>query len=148
MTLFVPRSLSKHLIDDLKILTKEVIVISKPQKLFKNFYSTGLLGKEMPEQSLIIDGAMPMLIMGCGHFGVENIAKKASLWLHKKIKSCIGGFHLMKKSQEEIKASIITLKTMGIVQVCPTHCSGDLSIAMFQKYFKNGYIQGGVGAKI
>ena len=57
LTLFVPESLSKHLIKDLRLLAKEVIVITdKPQRLFENLYSTGILGEEVPEQSLIIDG--------------------------------------------------------------------------------------------
>jgi len=76
ITLFIPASLSKHLISDLKLLVKKVVVcIKKPQYLFDNLYTTGLLGDDTPEQSLIIDTKKPTLITGCGHFGIEKIKK-------------------------------------------------------------------------
>ncbi|MCD6190310.1 MAG: MBL fold metallo-hydrolase, partial [Sulfurimonas sp.] len=86
ITLFVPSSLSKFLIKDLKSLAKEVIVCTKkPQHLFGNLYTTGLLGDEMPEQSLIIDEEETKIVTGCGHFGIENITNVAKDTIGKNI---------------------------------------------------------------
>ena len=86
ITLFIPSSLSKHLIKDLKTLAKEVIICTKrPQHLFDTLYTTGLLGDEMPEQSLIIKEDETKVITGCGHFGIQNIVKIAANVINKKI---------------------------------------------------------------
>ena len=149
ITLFVPESLSKHLIKDLSTLAKEVIVITeKPQRLFDTLYTTGLLGEEMPEQSLIIDGEKPTLITGCGHFGISNIVNAASRIIAKKIHLAVGGFHLMHSEEKEIADTILSLRKSGVEFVCPTHCTGDKAIMMFAQSFGDHYIQGGIGAKI
>ena len=149
MTLFVPESLSKHLINDLRQLAKEVVVITKlPQRLFDNLYTTGLLGDEMPEQSLVIDGEKPIVITGCGHFGIENIVNRASQIIGKKIYLAIGGFHLMYSDEEEILETISSLKKEGIEFVSPTHCTGDQAITLFSQSFGDHSIRGGIGARI
>ncbi len=148
ITLFVPSSLSKHLLKDLKSLAKEVIVCGeKPQKLFANLYTTGLLGEDMPEQSLIVDESVSKVITGCGHYGIENITKVASQVINKKIDYAIGGFHLMNSDKESIEETITQLKELGVTKVLPTHCSGDLAIKMFQESFQTDCQQGGIGKK-
>jgi 7,8-dihydropterin-6-yl-methyl-4-(beta-D-ribofuranosyl)aminobenzene 5'-phosphate synthase len=149
ITMFVPNSLSKHLIDDLKSQVKEVVIIDKkPQRLYDNLYTTGLLGEEMPEQSLIIEDEQLNIITGCGHYGAQNIAEFASKMLNKKIKLILGGFHLLRSNEAKINKTIEALKKVGTVYACPTHCSGDLAKELFKKSFKNGYIEGGAGKEI
>ena len=149
VTLFVPSSLSKFLIQDLKTLAKELIICTKkPQHLFGNLYTTGLLGEEMPEQSLIIKEEQTKVITGCGHFGVENITKIAKEFINVNIDFVIGGFHLMRSSEKEVTASIKSLKILGVTKVLPTHCTGDKAIKLYKESFKNNYISGGIGTKI
>ena len=145
MSLFLPDSLSKLYVRDLKKLSREVKVISTPQKLFGKFYSTGVM---MPvgEQSLIIDeGDFLIVITGCAHPGVVNIVKEAINLLKKPVLYVLGGFHLMRSSELEIAEVIKELKNLKVEYVTPTHCSGDLAIEMFKDVYKDGYIPGGVG---
>ena len=136
LTLFVPSSLSKHLIKDLKTLVKEVIVCTKkPQKLFANLYTTGVLGDETPEQSLIIDKEESRLITGCGHYGIENITKVAREVIGRDIQCVVGGFHLLRSSDAKIVQTIEALKGMGVKCARATHCSGDRAIELFTKNF-------------
>jgi len=136
LTLFVPSSLSKHLIKDLKTLVKEVIVCTKkPQKLFANLYTTGVLGDETPEQSLIIDKEESRLITGCGHYGIENITKVAREVIGRDIECVVGGFHLLRSSDTKIVQTIEALKSMGVKCARATHCSGDRAIELFTKSF-------------
>ena len=145
ITLFIPSSLSKHLIKDLKTLAKEVIICTKkPQHLFDKLYTTGLLGKEMPEQSLIIKDDETKVITGCGHFGIQNIVNLACGVIDKKIDFAIGGFHLLRSTDEEILDSINSLKKLGVTKVMPTHCSGDKAIKMYKENFKENYFVGGI----
>jgi 7,8-dihydropterin-6-yl-methyl-4-(beta-D-ribofuranosyl)aminobenzene 5'-phosphate synthase len=149
MTLFVPISLSKHLINDLQTLVKEVIICTKkPQKLFEGLYTTGLLGEAMPEQSLIIDDKETKVITGCGHFGIENITRVASKVIAKKIDFTIGGFHLLRSSEAEIQESINALKNLGVKKVLPTHCTGEKAIQMYKDAFGENCYAGGIGIKI
>lgn len=149
ITLFIPSSLSKHLIKDLKSLAKEVVICTKkPQKLFAKLYTTGLLGEEMPEQSLIVDEDETRVITGCGHFGVQNIVKVACEVIGKKIDFAIGGFHLLRSSEDEILDSIEGLKELGVSRVLPTHCTGDKAINIYKNSFGENCIQGGIGTKI
>jgi 7,8-dihydropterin-6-yl-methyl-4-(beta-D-ribofuranosyl)aminobenzene 5'-phosphate synthase len=149
LTLFVPQSLSKHLIRDLRALAKEVVVIGeKPQKLFGPLYTTGLLGEEVPEHSLIIKSEKAVLITGCGHFGIANIVRHASEIIEKPIYLAVGGFHMMYSDKKEIEETIKELEKNGVSYVSPTHCSGDRAIAMFAQHFGRHCIPGGIGADI
>lgn len=146
LIIFVPNTLSKHLIADLKTMTKEVVICDdKPKLLFDDIYTTGLIGKKMPEQSLILNDENPKVITGCGHSGIVKITQVASSIIDKKIDIAIGGFHLLDKNETEILNSIKKLKELGVKKVIPTHCTGDLAIELFKKHFKDNYIQGGVG---
>lgn len=147
LTIYAPKTLSKNHIRDLKTLTKEVIVIGRePMHLFGELYSTGLLGEKDPEHSLIIgDTSSPMLLTGCGHYGISNIAKTANKIIGRRVKATIGGFHLLNASREAIITQIDTLKSMGVEYVMPTHCTGDLAIELFSEEFGEGFIEGGIG---
>ena len=135
VTLFVPSSLSKHLIKDLQTLVKEVVVIGKkPQHLFGSLYSTGILGVDMPEQSLVIDDEKPFVISGCGHFGVENIVEIAQEIIKKQIYKVEGGFHLLHSSLEDILQTKKSLQELGVKELLPTHCSGVKAIEIFQDF--------------
>ena len=149
LTIFVPESFSKNMIADLRSQSREVIVCGRsPRQLTGKLYSTGLLGDNPPEHSLIIDGADPVLITGCGHYGIDRIAARAEKTLRKPIQTVIGGFHLAHKPTGRIETMIDTLETMGIQNVMPTHCTGDQAISMFRKAFGEGYHEGGIGSKI
>ena len=136
ITLFAPASLSKHLLHDLKSMVKELVVCTKkPMQLFDNLYTTGLLGSEMPEQSLIIDAQMPEVVTGCGHYGIENITKVAKDFLGKDIVRVAGGFHLLRSDDAKIQQTIEQLKAMGVLYANATHCTGDKVMQLFSREF-------------
>ena len=136
ITLFIPSSLSKHLIKDLKSMVKNVIICTKkPMKLFDNLYTTGLLGSEMPEQSLIIDAKEPIVLSGCGHFGIENITQVAKEFLKKDILHIKGGFHLLNSDELKIAETVNKLKTMGVIYSEATHCTGLKAMNIFSREF-------------
>jgi len=136
LTIYAPSTLSKNHIRDLKSLTKEVIVVGeKEMHLFGNLYSTGMLGNKDPEHSLIIADVDPMLITGCGHYGVSSIVQKAEEVIGREIREIVGGFHLLEKDTESILQEIDKLKSLGVTQAQPTHCSGALAMRLFAEAF-------------
>ena len=146
LILYLPDSLSQLYIRDLKTLSKEVKVINEyPRKLFDGFYTTGVM-HPVGEQSLVIDeGEFGIVVVGCSHPGITNIVKRAKEILNKPILYAIGGFHLMRSSEEEIIEVVKEMKSLGVEYVTPTHCTGDLAIEMFKDEYAENYIPGGVG---
>ena len=144
--LYVPDSLSKHLIRDLDAQSLGVTVIdSEPQKILPSTYTTGTMGN-IGEQSTIIDTDKGLIVItGCAHPGISHIAARAIEILRKPIYLLMGGFHLMYDNPEQINEVTETLDALGVQYVCPTHCSGDLAISMFREYFGERYFQGGTG---
>jgi 7,8-dihydropterin-6-yl-methyl-4-(beta-D-ribofuranosyl)aminobenzene 5'-phosphate synthase len=107
------------------------------------------MGDETYEQSLVIDTDKGLIVItGCAHGGIVEIAKKAQTMLGKKIALLIGGFHLMYKDEAGIKQAVDELLTMDIDFVCPTHCSGDMAIDRFKHAFAKRFIAGGAGKTV
>jgi len=147
ITLIIPNTLSKHLIKDLQTLVKNVIIIEERfTKLDLNLYSTGIMGDDMKEHSLVIEKNNKLYIVsGCSHAGIDNIEQKVIHNLNKKIEYIIGGFHMMYKSATEIQKIIKNLQTKYLTA---THCTGDIGIGMLKLRYKNRFINGGAGAII
>ena len=149
LTIFAPRSLSKNMIADMRTLSNEVIVCrGTPLPLAPDLYSTGVQGKYTPEHALVIDGASPMVLTGCGHYGIDRIVRRAGGILDKPIETVIGGFHLHDTPSEEIDEKITTLRATGTTRVMPTHCSGDEAIEQFKDAFGEGFFDGGIGSRL
>jgi len=146
ITLIIPNTLSKHLIKDLKNLVKHVIVIDSFTKISSNLYSTGIMGDDMKEHSLIIEKNNRLYIVsGCSHSGINNIEKRSIDILNKRVEYIIGGFHMMYKSPVEIQKIIKNLHTKYLTA---THCTGDIGVGMLKLRYKNRFINGGAGAII
>jgi 7,8-dihydropterin-6-yl-methyl-4-(beta-D-ribofuranosyl)aminobenzene 5'-phosphate synthase len=143
ITIFVPSSLSKHLIKDLKTLVKEVIIINdKFSEILPNVYTTGIM-PPIEEQSMAINTPNGLIIItGCGHAGIINIQNRIKENLNKEIYYILGGFHLLRSSNEEIEKVIQNLDTKFI---SPTHCTGEKAIKMIKTKFQQNFIKAGVG---
>lgn len=145
--IIAPSSLSKHLIKDLQSIVKSVLVVDENRHCISNdIYTTGMMGDEIQEQSLIIDSDAGLIIVtGCSHSGIVEIAKRAQAMLDKKIALLLGGFHLMHKDETQINSVINELNTMDIDYLCPTHCTGEMAIDRFRNTFTETFIAGGAG---
>ena len=147
--LVIPKSFSYRLIEDLKNLVKELIIVDKhPLQIDNGIYSTGTLG-EIGEESMIIDTEDGgVLVVGCSHPGIVNIIKRATMILNKNIVYVIGGFHLLDKNEEDLEKIVEEIKSLGVKYITPTHCSGERAIELFQKRFKERFLPGGVARVI
>jgi len=125
------------------------IGVEKPMHMYGPFFSTGDSFVKFREQGLVIKTDKGgVLITGCGHPGAVEMVKAAKEELGIEVHTLIGGLHLMQSSDKELEQLSITLKEMGIRKICPTHCTGEKSIAFFKKSYGAGYIQGGTGKEI
>jgi 7,8-dihydropterin-6-yl-methyl-4-(beta-D-ribofuranosyl)aminobenzene 5'-phosphate synthase len=123
--------------------------VNKPTHLYGPFYSTGDDFVAFREHGLVVKTAGGgILITGCGHPGVVRMVEVAEKELGIEIHTVIGGLHLLDKNADEKNQIATRLKELGIKQICPTHCTGDNSIAILKTSFGEDYIPGGTGREI
>ena len=120
---------------------------SGPTQIINGVWTTGPLGSDIKEQSLIIESERGLIIItGCAHPGVVNIIKKAKeMFPNENVYLVLGGFHLSGASDSELKKIINEFKKLGVQKVAPCHCSGDRCRELFKQEYKENFIENGVG---
>lgn len=87
------------------------------------------------EQSLVFETESGLVIFNsCSHGGADNIiCEIAQTFPEKKIRALIGGFHLFKRSDEEVRALAARIRKTGIEAIYTGHCTGDHALALLQE---------------
>jgi 7,8-dihydropterin-6-yl-methyl-4-(beta-D-ribofuranosyl)aminobenzene 5'-phosphate synthase len=148
LTLYLPASSLEKISRGLKPGVKTVGV-SGPLQLAAGIYSTGELGDAIREQALVLDTQEGLVVMtGCAHPGIDAIANRVSALFERKIHMLIGGFHLGRSSEAEIRNIIERLKTLGVGKVAPSHCTGKQAMRLFREAWGENFIESGAGAVI
>jgi 7,8-dihydropterin-6-yl-methyl-4-(beta-D-ribofuranosyl)aminobenzene 5'-phosphate synthase len=125
------------------------VAISAATKLFERAYSTGPMGRATKEQALVLDTPTGLVIMtGCAHPGIVDVVREAKSQREKEVRLLMGGFHLLRRSESRIRATIDALEALGVAQVAPSHCTGDRAIARFRKAWGEDFLDAGCGAVI
>lgn len=77
------------------------------------------------EQSLVLDTEKGLVIINsCSHGGAANIINEvAATFPDKHVYALVGGLHLFKKSEEEIREVSRLIKETGIDLICTGHCT-------------------------
>ena len=149
VTVYMPESFPASFRQEVKRLGAAIETVSGPQQLLDSVFSTGEMGGGIKEQALIVDTPRGLvMITGCAHPNVADMAEQAHAYLGKDIYLLMGGFHLGGKSNAEIQAIIKRLKLLGVRKVAPSHCTGDKAIRMFRNAWVDDFLEGGLGAVI
>ena len=134
---------------DVKAQGAKINEINEPLKICESVYSTGELGTEIKEQSLIVQTEKGLIIItGCAHPGIVRIVKTAKDLIKDDVLLVTGGFHLGGKSKDEIKNIISDFKKLGVRSVGPCHCTGDVAREIFMQEYQKNFINVGVGRVI
>jgi len=132
-----------------KILSEfgiEPLDVTEPLEICPGVWSTGELGRGIPEQSLVIvTDRGPVVVTGCAHPGIVEITEKAKDLAKSDPLLVMGGFHLGRASEEEIGRVISSLEGLGVKYVAPSHCTGEEAIDAFRKAYRERFIAGGAG---
>jgi len=123
--------------------------VSNSIQISENIYTTGELGIGIKEQSLIVDTNKGLVVVtGCAHPGVVNIANEAKNLLQKELYLVTGGFHLVGAADGELQTIVSQFRELGVKKVAPSHCSGDRCRELFAREYDEDYIKSGVGKVI
>ncbi len=124
-------------------------VVSTSEEIVPGITSTGEMGKEIVEQALIIStSAGPILITGCAHPGIVGIARVTTQIAKKPLSLVIGGFHLYKSKDDEIKNIVDAFRKLGVQQIGPCHCTGERAIVILREAFGPGGLEVMAGTQI
>ena len=126
--------------------------IENPVQINDFLWSTGQLKGStwygtIHEQSLaIIQNDSIYLLTGCAHPGIVQIVERTKTnHPHKKIELIIGGFHLMRQSNQKVKEISSRLKSLQVKKIAPSHCTGDHAIKIFKEEWQNHFIDFNIG---
>lgn len=146
VTVYLLESFGEALKKRAKDRAREVIEVDDAVEICKGVHTTGEMGYSIKEQGLIVetDGGL-VVITGCAHPGIVEMVGKAKSVAGGDVLLVLGGFHLVRAGEDEIKDVIAGLKHAGVRYAAPCHCTGDTAREMFLKEFGAKYIPAGVG---
>lgn len=149
VTVFVPESFPASFRPEVERHGSRIENVSGPRRLFDHIHSSGELGSDIKEQALIIDTAKGLIVItGCAHPHIAEIAEAARNYLKKDLYLLVGGFHLLNMTKAEILTVIDDLRKLGVQKIAPSHCTGNRAISLFREAWGDDFIEGGCGAAI
>ena len=86
------------------------------------------------EQSLVFQTEKGLCIFNsCSHAGASEIIEEVrQTFPGERVYAYIGGFHLYKKTQEEVRRFADRLKAENVEKICTGHCTGDAAYAILK----------------
>ncbi len=127
----------------------ELTAVKKPVEIVPGVRSIGQFGRKIPEQAILVDGSEgPVLITGCVHEGIVKIARRATEMAKRPLALLLGGFHLLRKNEAEVRRPDDELLKLNIQRIAPYHCTGDRAIGLLDGAFREQFIDIRVGSQI
>jgi 7,8-dihydropterin-6-yl-methyl-4-(beta-D-ribofuranosyl)aminobenzene 5'-phosphate synthase len=146
VTVYLPVSFPDQFKNMIKNKGAKIIEVSKPMEIMEGVKTTGEMGTQIIEQSLILETSKgSVIITGCAHPWILDIIKKAAEISGNNILLAMGGFHLLRTSDKDVLEIIEEFRQMNIRYAGPTHCSGDKTIKLFKENYGENFISLGVG---
>ena len=149
VTVYAPASFPSYFKNKVRDFGCSLVEVGKAQKICNGVITTGELGSEIKEQSLVVRSSRGLVVItGCAHPGVANIVEEVIELTNMNIYLVIGGFHLSGSSEQEIKSVMERFRSLNVTSVAPCHCSGEGAKQVFKNAFGSEYIDTGVGRVI
>jgi 7,8-dihydropterin-6-yl-methyl-4-(beta-D-ribofuranosyl)aminobenzene 5'-phosphate synthase len=146
---YMPESFPEDFKKEVEAQGARPVPVSAAQKITDHVWSTGEMGQEIIEQSLVVETPGGLVIMtGCAHPGIADIVRKVQEIKEGKILLVMGGFHLLRTSTAEVERIARDFKENNIQYAAPSHCSGDGTIKIFQDVFGERCLKLGTGRVI
>lgn len=127
----------------------KVRLVKEAGRVIDGVSSTGEMGAERIEQSLVLKTPRGLVVLtGCAHPGVEEIAARAAKLFEGKPHLVAGGFHLGEASDEDLERIMNHLRELGVERVAPTHCSGEKAVEAFRTVWGDRFVEFHLGSTL
>ena len=145
-TIYMPGSFAKKAEEIARLAGAKWVEINEPREISPNLFTTGILGREIREQSLVLKTPNGLVVItGCAHPGLITVLQRAKEIGHDEVYLLLGGFHLGGHSASSIESIIQEIRAFGVRKVAPCHCSGVLARELFRQHYGQDFIDVGVG---
>ncbi len=125
----------------------ELIEVDAPAEIAPGIWTTGQVDGPILEQALAVETTEGwVVITGCAHPGVVEMARAAKEATGGEIRLVMGGFHLGSASERQIARIIEDFEALGVQRVAPLHCTGDAARQQFAATYGEACDLVGVGA--
>jgi 7,8-dihydropterin-6-yl-methyl-4-(beta-D-ribofuranosyl)aminobenzene 5'-phosphate synthase len=136
--------------DEADAIGMKPVRVTGPVEIMKGVNSTGPVEGDPFEQALVIETSDgPVMLVGCSHPGVvklvETVQRQRGL---QHIRLLIGGFHMFRQDEAQIREQIQALDRLNVQRVLPAHCTGDPAKALFYQAFGDRAEPAGAGKLI
>jgi len=149
VTVYLPRSFPARFREVMQGYGAAVVEVSEPREICPGVYTTGVLGRLVREQALVVRTPQGLIVLtGCSHPGIATILEKVRSLDEGNVLLVIGGFHLEWATAGKVQKIIAAFEGRGVRYVAPTHCSGERARHLFQQQYGTRYIEAGVGKTI
>ena len=149
VTVYLPQSFPNRFKEEVGLIGADVEEVGGSVMIHPAVYTTGELGGGLKEQSLVVKTCQGLVIItGCAHSGIVEIVAHVRKLFKENVYLLIGGFHLMGKSQKELREIAKKLDELKVERIAPCHCSGDTAREFFKQYYGDNYITCTVGLVI
>ncbi|OHB67455.1 MAG: hypothetical protein A2Y76_14615 [Planctomycetes bacterium RBG_13_60_9] len=146
---YLPAVLPSRFKDAVRGYGAVIIEIGEPQEICPNVYTTGIMGRLIREQALIIRTERGLIVLtGCAHPGIARIVEKVRGLHEESILLIVGGFHLEWAAKRKVEKIITVFREHDVRYVAPTHCSGEKARQLFQQHYGPSCIAVGAGKTI
>ncbi len=144
-TVYVPSGVSDDLIMMIHSVGSECKIVEGIEEILPSFYATGSFLEDSPEQALLINGGSGIsVLVGASNPGIMNILRIARS-LGQPIDLLLGKLNTLSLNEKELLSLAKKIDRYKPKRVAPTHCSGELALEVFKRYFKNRFINVGIG---
>lgn len=107
--------------------TRDLETLGRKAGMYIKRGSSWLPDSFFHEQSLAVDTERGIMVFNsCSHGGADNIIREtAETWPDRHIYGIVGGLHLFRSSDEEVRALAGRIRETGIEAVYTGHCTGE-----------------------
>jgi 7,8-dihydropterin-6-yl-methyl-4-(beta-D-ribofuranosyl)aminobenzene 5'-phosphate synthase len=84
---------------------------------------------------VVLEGKRAVVLCGCAHSGIVNIAKYVKKLLSPEEMVLVGGFHLHESTEKEIMGVLAELTALNVSSVYCGHCTGKKATELLLKEF-------------
>jgi 7,8-dihydropterin-6-yl-methyl-4-(beta-D-ribofuranosyl)aminobenzene 5'-phosphate synthase len=141
-------------IADRAMTTGEIPMVSGYEEIDNNLFvkEGGMLlpDKLADDLTLVIDADFGLVvILGCAHRGIVNTLRHAQGLTGKElVYAAIGGTHLFRAPDEQLRRTIVELRGMGLQRLGVSHCTGFRASALLAQEFGDAFFLNNAGTRL
>ena len=124
--------------------------VKGPGEIAPGIYTTGPVEGKPPEQALVVETDQGLVVLvGGSHAGVARLVETAEKQRGTdSVRLLLGGFHMMRQSEDEIRAQIQRLEELHVEQVAPAHSTGERAKHLFRQAYGARFLPAGAGRRL